>query len=125
MKRNEVRGRSSKKRLDTVLVDRGLAETRARARAVIMAGSVYVDGVRTDKAGALVGEGSGVEVRDSSLKYVSRGGLKLEAALREFGIDPSGQVAVDIGASTGGFTDCLLKSGASRVYAIDVGYGHL
>lgn len=125
MKRNEVRGRSSKKRLDMVLVDRGLAETRARARAVIMAGSVYVDGVRTDKAGALVGEGSGVEVRDSSLKYVSRGGLKLEAALREFGIDPSGQVAVDIGASTGGFTDCLLKSGASRVYAIDVGYGHL
>jgi 23S rRNA (cytidine1920-2'-O)/16S rRNA (cytidine1409-2'-O)-methyltransferase len=125
MKRNEVRGRSSKKRLDTVLVERGLAETRARARAVIMAGSVYVDGVRTDKAGALVGEGSGVEVRDSSLKYVSRGGLKLEAALREFGIDPSGWAAADIGASTGGFTDCLLKSGAAKVYAIDVGYGQL
>ena len=108
-----------------VLVERGLAETRARARAVIMAGCVYVDGVRTDKAGALVGEGSGVEVRDTSLKYVSRGGLKLEAALSEFGIDPSGQVAADIGASTGGFTDCLLKSGAAKVYAIDVGYGQL
>jgi len=125
MKRNEGRGRSPKKRLDTVLVERGLVETRARARAVIMAGSVYVDGVRTDKAGVLVGEGSGVEVRDTSLKYVSRGGLKLEAALREFGIDPSGQVAADIGASTGGFTDCLLKSGAVKVYAIDVGYGQL
>jgi len=125
MKRNEGRGGSKKKRLDTVLVERGLVETRARARAVIMAGSVYVDGVRTDKAGALVGEGSNVEVRDSSLKYVSRGGLKLEAALREFGIDPSGWVAADIGASTGGFTDCLLKSGAAKVYAIDVGYGQL
>jgi len=124
MKRNEGRG-GSKKRLDTVLVERGLVETRARARAVIMAGSVYVDGVRTDKAGALVGEGSGVEVRDTSLKYVSRGGLKLEGALKEFGIDPSGWVAADIGASTGGFTDCLLKSGAVKVYAIDVGYGQL
>jgi 23S rRNA (cytidine1920-2'-O)/16S rRNA (cytidine1409-2'-O)-methyltransferase len=125
MKSNEGRGGSKKKRLDTVLVERGLTETRARARAVIMAGSVYVDGVRTDKAGALVAEGSGVEVRDTSLKYVSRGGLKLEAALEEFGIDPSGWVAADIGASTGGFTDCLLKSGAAKVYAIDVGYGQL
>lgn len=114
-----------KKRLDTALVERGLAETRTKARALIMAGCVYVDGVKTDKAGALVREGSGVEVRDTSLKYVSRGGLKLEAALKEFGIDPAGQVAVDIGASTGGFTDCLLKSGAAKVYAIDVGYGQL
>jgi 23S rRNA (cytidine1920-2'-O)/16S rRNA (cytidine1409-2'-O)-methyltransferase len=114
-----------KKRLDMVLVERGLAETRTKARALIMAGGVYVDGVKTDKAGALVKEGSGVEVRDTSLKYVSRGGLKLEAALKEFGIDPTGQVAVDIGSSTGGFTDCLLKSGAVKVYAIDVGYGQL
>ena len=114
-----------KKRLDTVLVERGLAETRAKARAVIMAGDVYVDGVKTDKAGALVKEGSEVAVRDTSLKYVSRGGLKLEAALKEFGIDPAGKTAVDIGASTGGFTDCLLKSGAEKVYAIDVGYGQL
>ncbi len=114
-----------KKRLDMVLVERGLAETRTKARALIMAGCVYVDGVKTDKAGALVKEGSGVEVRDTSLKYASRGGLKLEAALSSFGIDPAGQVAVDIGSSTGGFTDCLLKSGAVKVYAIDVGYGQL
>jgi len=114
-----------KKRLDMVLVERGLAETRTKARALIMAGGVYVDGVKTDKAGALVKEGSGVTVRDTSLKYVSRGGLKLEAALKEFGIDPTGETAVDIGASTGGFTDCLLRSGAAKVYAIDVGYGQL
>ena len=114
-----------KKRLDMVLVERGLAETRTKARALIMAGGVYVDGVKTDKAGALVKEGSGVAVRDTSLKYVSRGGLKLEAALKEFGIDPTGETAVDIGASTGGFTDCLLRSGAAKVYAIDVGYGQL
>lgn len=125
MKKKGVRGGSARKRLDTVLVERGLAETRTKARAVIMAGSVYVDGVRTDKAGTLIGEGSNVEVRDTSLRFVSRGGLKLEAALGDFGIDPAGKVAVDIGASTGGFTDCLLKSGAARVYAIDVGYGQL
>lgn len=125
MKTKDGRGGALKKRLDTVLVERGLTDTRAKARAVIMAGSVYVDGVRTDKAGALVVEGSNVEVRDNSLKYVSRGGLKLEAALRQFGIDPAGKVAADIGASTGGFTDCLLKSGAAKVYAVDVGYGQL
>lgn len=116
---------SGRKRLDAALVERGLVETRARARAVIMAGDVYVDGVRTDKAGALVKEGSEVAVRDTSLNYVSRGGLKLEAALKEFGIDPKGKTAIDIGASTGGFTDCLLKSGAAKVYAVDVGYGQL
>ena len=114
-----------KKRLDTVLVERGLTESRSKARAVIMAGDVYVDGVRTDKAGALVKDGQEVTLRDAALKYVSRGGLKLEAALKEFGIDPSGGTAVDIGASTGGFTDCLLKHGAEKVYAIDVGYGQL
>ena len=114
-----------KKRLDTVLVERGLTESRSKARAVIMAGDVYVDGVRTDKAGALVKDGSEVTLRDASLRYVSRGGLKLEAALKEFGIDPAGCTAVDIGASTGGFTDCLLKHGAAKVYAVDVGYGQL
>ncbi|MFI5322998.1 MAG: TlyA family RNA methyltransferase [Thermodesulfobacteriota bacterium] len=116
---------SGKKRLDAVLVERGLVETRARARAVIMAGDVYVDGVRTDKAGALVKEGSEIAVKDTSLKYVSRGGIKLEAALKEFRIDPEGEIAVDIGASTGGFADCLLRSGAAKVYAVDVGYGQL
>ncbi|MEW6143996.1 MAG: TlyA family RNA methyltransferase [Thermodesulfobacteriota bacterium] len=125
MKRNGNPGAPLKKRLDTELVERGLANTRAKARALIMAGSVYVDGVRTDKAGALIKEGSGIEVRGAPLKYVSRGGLKLEAALVEFGIDPGGMTAVDIGASTGGFTDCLLKSGAAKVYAVDVGYGQL
>jgi 23S rRNA (cytidine1920-2'-O)/16S rRNA (cytidine1409-2'-O)-methyltransferase len=125
MNRKGNPGAPLKMRLDTALVERGLADTRAKARALIMAGCVYVDGERTDKAGALVRENSGVEVRDSSLKYVSRGGLKLEAALKEFGIDPDGMTAVDIGASTGGFTDCLLKSGAAKVYAIDVGYGQL
>ena len=126
MNTKEGRERASgRKRLDAVLVERGLVETRARARAVIMAGDVYVDGVRTDKAGALVKQGSEVAVRDTSLKYVSRGGLKLEAALKEFGIDPKGKTAIDIGASTGGFTDCLLRSGAAKVYAVDVGYGQL
>ncbi len=114
-----------RKRLDNVLVERGLVETRARARALIMAGDVYVDGERVDKAGALVREGSRVTVKDTSLKYVSRGGLKLEAALESFGVDVSGAIAVDIGSSTGGFTDCLLQAGASRVYAVDVGYGQL
>lgn len=126
MNAKEGRERASgKKRLDAVLVERGLVETRARARAVIMAGDVYVDGVRTDKAGALVKEGSEIAVKDTSLKYVSRGGIKLEAALKEFRIDPEGEIAVDIGASTGGFADCLLRSGAAKVYAVDVGYGQL
>lgn len=125
MKSSDDRRGTLKKRLDTLLVERGLAETRARARAFIMAGDVFVDGVRTDKAGVLVREDSEIKVRDASPKYVSRGGLKLEAALREFGIDPEGLVAADIGASTGGFTDCLLRSGAAKVYAVDVGYGQL
>lgn len=115
---------SGRKRLDVVLVERGLVETRAGARALIMAGEVYVDGVRVDKAGALVGEGAGITVKEP-LRYVSRGALKLEAALGAFGIDVSGLTAVDIGSSTGGFTDCLLQAGASKVYAVDVGYGQL
>lgn len=117
--------RGGRMRLDNALVERGLVETRARARSLIMAGEVYVDGERVDKAGTLVREGAGITVKDTSIKYVSRGGLKLEAALKSFGIDVTGTVAVDVGSSTGGFTDCLLQAGASRVYAVDVGYGQL
>ncbi len=115
----------SKTRLDTLLVERELAPTRAKARSLIMRGAVYVDGERVDKAGALVKASSEVTVKDSSQKYVSRGGYKLEGALSEFGIDVSGSVALDVGASTGGFTDCLLQRGVARVYAVDVGYGQL
>lgn len=113
------------KRLDVVLVERGLVDTRARARAVIMAGSVFVAGERMDKAGALVGDDAEIVLKGEPLKYVSRGGLKLEAALDAFGVEVSGKTAVDIGSSTGGFTDCLLQRGASRVYAIDAGRGQL
>jgi len=111
-------------RLDHLLVERGLADTGEKARALIMAGLVTVDGRRADKAGASVPSDAAVEVK-GGLPYVSRGGLKLAAALDAFGIDVAGLVAADIGASTGGFTDCLLQRGAARVYAIDVGYGQL
>ncbi len=114
-----------RERIDTLLVKKAIAPTRARARSLIMSGIVFVDGVRVDKAGALVGEDSNVELRDTSLRYVSRGGIKLESALREFNINVYDKVALDVGASTGGFTDCLLKHGAKKVYAIDVGYGQL
>ena len=114
-----------KERLDVLLVARGLAETRSRAQAVIMAGEVYVNGQKADKAGMDVPAEAEIEVRGSVCPYVSRGGLKLEKALREFGVDPAGYVCSDSGASTGGFTDCLLQQGASKVFAIDVGYGQL
>ncbi|MCC6713577.1 MAG: TlyA family RNA methyltransferase [Candidatus Dadabacteria bacterium] len=113
------------KRLDALLVERGLVDTRARARAVIMAGSVFVAGERVDKAGELVKGDAEIVLKGEALKYVSRGGLKLEAALDAFGVDVTGMTAVDIGSSTGGFTDCLLQRGASRVYAIDAGRGQL
>jgi 23S rRNA (cytidine1920-2'-O)/16S rRNA (cytidine1409-2'-O)-methyltransferase len=116
-------------RLDRVLVDRGLVESRQKAQALILAGAVEVDGAATTKAGMPVGDESAIRIRaeeaGTALRYVGRGGLKLEAALAQFGIDPAGKVAVDIGASTGGFTDCLLQHGAARVYAVDVGYGQL
>ncbi len=111
-------------RLDMLLHRRGLAPSREKARRLILAGQVFVDGQRVDKAGAQVDESADVEVRQG-LPYVSRGGVKLEHALRAFAIDPSGLVTADVGASTGGFTDCLLQRGAARVYAIDVGYGQL
>ena len=114
-----------KERLDVLLVSLGLAESRAKAQATIMAGEVYVNGQKADKSGMEVDITSYIEVRGSACPYVSRGGLKLEKALKNFGVDPTGYVCSDSGASTGGFTDCLLQQGASKVFAIDVGYGQL
>lgn len=120
-----VKGGKAGKRLDVALVERGLVDTRARAKAVIMSGTVYVAGERVDKAGALVKDDAEIVLKGETLKYVSRGGLKLEAALDAFGVDVAGKTAVDMGSSTGGFTDCLLQRGASKVYAIDAGRGQL
>ena len=114
----------TKRRIDTLLVERGLVESRAKAQALIMAGEVEVDGQAVTKSGALVAEGATIRLAESP-PFVSRGGLKLDYALDSFQIDVSARVVADIGASTGGFTDCLLKRGASRVYAIDVGHGQL
>lgn len=114
-----------KLRLDQLLFDRGLAESREKAKALIMAGSVYVAGQKQTKPGTAVPEDAELEVRGERLPFVSRGGLKLQKALDVFGIDPAGYVCVDCGASTGGFTDCLLQRGARHVYAVDVGYGQL
>jgi 23S rRNA (cytidine1920-2'-O)/16S rRNA (cytidine1409-2'-O)-methyltransferase len=113
-----------KLRLDVLLVQRGLVETRQRAQALILAGDVQVNGNVVDKAGTLVAEDATITLR-APLPYVSRGGFKLAHALAVFGIDPRDKICADIGASTGGFTDCLLQRGAARVYAIDVGYGQL
>jgi 23S rRNA (cytidine1920-2'-O)/16S rRNA (cytidine1409-2'-O)-methyltransferase len=114
-----------KSRLDLLLVSRGLAPTREKAQALILAGLVEVDGRRADKAGASVAEDAGVRVLGPPHPYVSRGGVKLAAALDAFGVDPAGRVCLDVGASTGGFTDCLLQRGAARVYAVDVGHGQI
>ncbi len=114
-----------KKRLDVLLVERAFAETRTKAQAIIMSGLVYVDGQKADKPGVSYEESVAIEVRTGGCPYVSRGGLKLEKALRDFGVNPTGYVCSDSGASTGGFTDCLLQQGASKVFAIDVGYGQL
>lgn len=116
---------SDKMRLDLLLVERGLEESRQRAQAIIMSGQVYVDGRRADKPGMAVPAAAAVEVRGDKLPYVSRGGLKLEKAMRCFPIRLEGAVCADIGASTGGFTDCMLQNGAARVYAVDVGRGQL
>ncbi len=116
--------KAAKMRLDRLLVERGLAPSREQARRLIMAGEVLVDDRLVDKPGRLVPADAPVRVRHRP-RYVSRGGLKLEAALERFGLDVSGLTAVDVGASTGGFTDCLLQRGAARVYAVDVGYGQL
>ena len=112
-----------KERLDVLLVQLGLANSRELAKAYIMAGNVYVDGQKEDKAGTKVAVNADIEVQGSQMKYVSRGGYKLEKAINEFGVELEGKICLDIGASTGGFTDCMLQNGASKVYAIDVGYG--
>ena len=114
-----------KERLDVLLVNRGLAASREKAKAVIMAGIVYVDGQKEDKAGATFSDAVNIEVRGNTLKYVSRGGLKLEKAMSHFGLSLEGKVCMDVGASTGGFTDCMLQNGAVKVYSIDVGHGQL
>lgn len=112
-------------RIDLLLVARGLAPTREKARAMILSGAVSVDGQRVDKAGQAVDETAAVAVAGPAHPYVSRGGVKLAAALDAFRLDPAGLVCLDVGASTGGFTDCLLQRGATRVYAVDVGYGQI
>lgn len=114
-----------KERIDKILVDRGLVQGRDRAKAVIMEGRVSVNGVKVIKAGTMLDTDSDIDLKGSGQPYVSRGGLKLEAALDHFRIDPAGMTVMDVGSSTGGFTDCMLKRGASRVYCIDVGYGQL
>lgn len=116
---------SNKTRLDVLLVERGLEQTRQRAQAMIMSGLVFVDGQRVDKAGTAIPNDAQVEVRGNTLRYVSRGGLKLEKAMTTFGLRLDGCICADIGASTGGFTDCMLQNGASKVYSVDVGYGQL
>ena len=115
----------NKKRLDVLLTEQGYADSRSKAQAIIMAGQVYVDGQKADKPGISYEETVNIEVRGETCPYVSRGGLKLEKALRDFHVDPTGFVCSDSGASTGGFTDCLLQQGAKKVFAIDVGYGQL
>ena len=114
-----------KKRLDVELVDRGLVQSRERAKVVIMEGLVYVNGQKSDKAGTPVKEDDRIEVRGETLRYVSRGGKKLEKAMQVFPVVLEGCTCMDIGASTGGFTDCMLQNGAVKVYAVDVGYGQL
>lgn len=116
---------SNKTRLDVLLVERGLQESRQKAQATIMSGLVFVKGQRVDKPGAAVPQDAEIEIRGNTLKYVSRGGLKLEKAMAAFPIDLHDAVCGDIGASTGGFTDCMLQNGARKVYAVDVGYGQL
>lgn len=116
---------SKKKRLDIAVFEQGYAPSREKAKAVIMAGQVYVNNQKVDKAGFELKEDDVLEVRGNTLKYVSRGGLKLEKAMQCFPIDISGKICMDVGASTGGFSDCMLMNGASKVYSIDVGYGQL
>ena len=114
-----------KERLDVLLVKRNLAESREKAKAIIMSGNVYVEGQKEDKAGSTFPEEAQIEVRGNTLPYVSRGGLKLEKAIACFDVDLQDKVCTDVGSSTGGFTDCMLQNGARKVYAIDVGRGQL
>ena len=114
-----------KDRLDVILTEKGLFDSREKAKAAIMAGEILVDGQRIDKPGTKVDDAAEITVKEASCPYVSRGGLKLEKAIKSFDLDLQGVKAVDIGASTGGFTDCMLRNGADHVYCIDVGYGQL
>lgn len=114
-----------KKRLDIAVVEKGLVTGRDKAKSIIMAGQIYVNNQKADKPGQTVDDSDSIELRGDTLKYVSRGGLKLEKSMSEFDIALDGMVCADIGASTGGFTDCMLQNGATRVYAVDVGYGQL
>jgi 23S rRNA (cytidine1920-2'-O)/16S rRNA (cytidine1409-2'-O)-methyltransferase len=114
-----------KERLDMLLVKRGLAPSREKAKAIIMSGIVFVDNEREDKAGTFFDEKVNIEVRGKTLKYVSRGGLKLEKAMETFGVELNNKICMDVGASTGGFTDCMLQNGAVKVYSVDVGHGQL
>ena len=116
---------SNKTRLDVLLVERGLQETRQKAQATIMSGLVFVNNQKIDKVGTPVANDAEIEVRGNALRYVSRGGLKLEKAMTSFALSLDGCICGDIGASTGGFTDCMLQNGAKKVYAVDVGYGQL
>ena len=114
-----------KERLDVLMVQKNLAQSREKAKALIMAGIVYVNGQKEDKAGTSFEDTAVIEVRGSTLPYVSRGGLKLEKAMTRFGLDLTGKVCMDVGASTGGFTDCMLQNGAVKVFSVDVGHGQL
>jgi 23S rRNA (cytidine1920-2'-O)/16S rRNA (cytidine1409-2'-O)-methyltransferase len=114
-----------KERLDKLLVEKGVVQSRDRARALIMAGKVSVEGNRIDKPGIQINTDTQLQIQGGDSSYVSRGGEKMEGALKVFGIDPKGMVVMDVGASTGGFTDCILQKGAKKVYAVDVGYGQL
>ena len=114
-----------KERLDILLVKQNLAPSREKAKAMIMAGNVLVDGQREDKAGSMFPETVKLTVKGNTLPYVSRGGLKLEKAMTHFGLELAGKICMDVGASTGGFTDCMLQNGAVKVYAVDVGHGQL
>lgn len=120
-----MRNNALKIRLDQYLCQNGLVSSRERAKALIMSGIVFVDQQKADKAGQMIAEDAQVEVRGHDIGYVSRGGLKLEKAMKAFPLTPEGKVCMDIGASTGGFTDCMLQNGAVKVYAVDVGYGQL
>ena len=122
-----MENKTEKKRIDILMTERGLAKSREKAKAIIMSGIVYVNGQKEDKAGTTFPDDltTRIEVRGASLRYVSRGGLKLEKAMKEFPIDLHGRICMDIGASTGGFTDCMLQNGAKKVFAVDVGHGQL
>ncbi len=114
-----------KQRLDVLLVERGLAQSREKAKAIIMSGNVFVKGQREDKAGSMFDDKAEIEVKGHTLKYVSRGGLKLEKAIEQYDVSVEGKVCMDVGSSTGGFTDCMLQNGATKVYAVDVGTNQL